>query len=359
MAELEEDPQLREEWLTFVVVGGGPTGVEISGQIAELSRRALKHNYKRFDPAVDVKVLLFDGGVEILASFGDRLSGKATQELERTGVEINCNSVVTHVDADGVVVKGPDGAERRVATKTVIWAAGVAGIATRADARRCIGRRVRPGRPRQRAPRLLAAGTPGGVRGRRHDGARRTPGRCRGRDAVGDPRGTDDQEAGGERCRLQALRLPRPRQHGRRLAPPRDRQLPRHSRCGLSRLADVARRSPHVHDRLQEPLYRSLPVGVRFVGPAEPNGPPPSSRSSLAARWPGSGEVPATWSRTPRATRPLRSCSRPRAGRSWRPRHRRRRGSPTPGSVGREPPERRPTPEALRGVTPSGQDLGR
>jgi NADH dehydrogenase len=124
MAELEEDPETRKAWLTFVVVGGGPTGVEISGQIAELSRRALKQNFTRFDPA-DARVVLFDGGKEILASFGDRLSGKATSELERTGVEIHCHSVVTHVDADGVVVKGPEEAEQRVAAKTVIWAAGV------------------------------------------------------------------------------------------------------------------------------------------------------------------------------------------------------------------------------------------
>ena len=126
MAELADDPDVRKEWLTFVVVGGGPTGVEISGQIAELSRRALKRNYRRFDPAVEARVILFDGGPEILASFGDRLSGKATRELERTGVEIQCHSVVTHVDADGVVVRGADGAEQRVAAKTVIWAAGVA-----------------------------------------------------------------------------------------------------------------------------------------------------------------------------------------------------------------------------------------
>jgi len=125
IAELEEDPDVRREWLTFVVVGGGPTGVEISGQIAELSRRALGGNFKRFDPA-EARVVLFDGGKEILAAFGDRLSGRATRELERAGVEVRCECVVTHVDQDGVVVRGPDGAEERVAAKTVIWAAGVA-----------------------------------------------------------------------------------------------------------------------------------------------------------------------------------------------------------------------------------------
>jgi NADH:quinone reductase (non-electrogenic) len=124
MAELEEDPDERAAWLTFVVVGGGPTGVELAGQIAELSRRALKGNFRRFDPA-RVRVLLFEGGKSILASFGDRLSEKGTRELERTGVEIHVGSIVTHIDADGVEAKGPDGSVQRFPARTKIWAAGV------------------------------------------------------------------------------------------------------------------------------------------------------------------------------------------------------------------------------------------
>jgi NADH dehydrogenase len=125
MAELEKDPEVQRAWLTFVVVGGGPTGVEIAGQIAELARRALKHNYKRFDPKT-VRVILFDGAKEILATFGDKLSGIGTRELERTGVEIHVESIVTNVNADGVEVKGPDGTVQRYEAKTKIWAAGVA-----------------------------------------------------------------------------------------------------------------------------------------------------------------------------------------------------------------------------------------
>ena len=123
MAELEGDPEVRRGWLTFAVVGGGPTGVEIAGQIAELSRRALKHNFRRFDSG-EVRVLLFEGGPEILATFGDKLSGKATRELERIGVEIHVRSIVTHLDADGVDVKGPNGLVQRYSAKTKIWAAG-------------------------------------------------------------------------------------------------------------------------------------------------------------------------------------------------------------------------------------------
>ncbi len=125
MAELEHDADARQAWLTFVVVGGGPTGVEISGQIAELGRRALKGNFRRFDPA-SVRVILFEGGKEILATFGDKLSEKGTKALERTGVEIHVESIVTHVDVEGVEVKGPDGSVQRYEAKTKIWAAGVA-----------------------------------------------------------------------------------------------------------------------------------------------------------------------------------------------------------------------------------------
>jgi NADH dehydrogenase len=125
MAELKDDPEVRRVWLTFAVVGGGPTGVEIAGQIAELSRRALKRNFRRLDLG-EVRVLLFEGGPEILATFGDNLSGKATRELARIGVEIHVRSIVTHLDADGIDVKGPNGLVQRYSAKTKIWAAGVA-----------------------------------------------------------------------------------------------------------------------------------------------------------------------------------------------------------------------------------------
>jgi NADH dehydrogenase len=124
MAVLEEDPENRREWLTFVVVGGGPTGVEIAGQIAELSRRVLPKDFHRIDSHT-ARVLLFDGGKEILAGFGDRLSSKAARELGHLGVEIHTGSIVTNVDRHGVDVKGPDGEVQRVNARTKIWAAGV------------------------------------------------------------------------------------------------------------------------------------------------------------------------------------------------------------------------------------------
>jgi NADH:ubiquinone reductase (H+-translocating) len=123
MAALERDPEKQREWLTFVVVGGGPTGVEIAGQIAELSRRVLKHDFRRIDPT-SARILLFDGGKEILATFGDRLSSKAAHGLERLGVEIHSESIVSDVDRAGVVVKSGE-EERRYPARTKVWAAGV------------------------------------------------------------------------------------------------------------------------------------------------------------------------------------------------------------------------------------------
>src|SRR5262249_1820259 len=123
MAELEQDSDARRAWMTFAVIGAGPTGVEMAGQIAELSRRSLKRNFRRIDPA-SARVLLFDGGEEPLATFGEQLCAKATKEIERTGVELRMKSRVTDVKPDAIVVKGPDG-EQRVACHTKVWSAGV------------------------------------------------------------------------------------------------------------------------------------------------------------------------------------------------------------------------------------------
>jgi len=123
MAELEQDPEKQKEWLTFVVVGGGPTGVEIAGQIAELSRRVLKDDFRRIDPR-SARIIICDGGKQVLATFGDRLSGKTAKELGHLGIELQMSSLVTDVDQKGVVVKhGKE--ERRIACRTKVWAAGV------------------------------------------------------------------------------------------------------------------------------------------------------------------------------------------------------------------------------------------
>jgi NADH:ubiquinone reductase (H+-translocating) len=124
MAAVEDDPAERAKWLTVVIVGAGPTGVELAGQVRELAVRCLKGEFRTFDPA-SVRVLLLDGGKEPLATFGDRLSGKATKELERIGVELRMGARVVGVDAFGVDVATADGGKSRIDTHTTIWAAGV------------------------------------------------------------------------------------------------------------------------------------------------------------------------------------------------------------------------------------------
>lgn len=129
MAELEQDPLALDAWLTFVVVGAGPTGVEMAGQIAELSRRTLKDNFRTFDPAT-TRVVLLDAADKVLGSFGDRLSEHAKNELEDMGVEVQLGAMVVDVDRYGIEVRdvsdGADASTRRLESRTKIWAAGVA-----------------------------------------------------------------------------------------------------------------------------------------------------------------------------------------------------------------------------------------
>jgi NADH dehydrogenase len=122
-AEVATDATERRGWLTIVVVGAGPTGVELAGQIRELASRSLRGEFRSFDPS-SVRVLLVDGGKEPLATFGDRLSDAAAQALEHLGVELKMNARVTNVDGTGVEVE-TNGATEHIAARTVVWAAGV------------------------------------------------------------------------------------------------------------------------------------------------------------------------------------------------------------------------------------------
>ena len=123
LAENSTDPAEQRFWLTVAVVGAGPTGVELAGQIRELAARSLRRNFRAIDPA-SVRVVLLDGGKEPLANFGDRLSGKATRDLEQMGVELRMGSRVVGVDGLGIDVQGADTKER-IDCGTTIWAAGV------------------------------------------------------------------------------------------------------------------------------------------------------------------------------------------------------------------------------------------
>src|SRR3954469_20987294 len=124
MAELLDDPTEIEEWLTFVVIGAGPTGVEMAGQIAELAHSTLRRDFSRIDPT-RARILLLDAAPAVLGSFGDRLSAKAKEQLEKLGVEVQLNVKVVGVDSSGVDVIDPDGTSRRIASRAKVWAAGV------------------------------------------------------------------------------------------------------------------------------------------------------------------------------------------------------------------------------------------
>lgn len=119
-AEAAETPQERVAWLNFAVVGGGPTGVELAGTLAEIARHTLRNEFRRIDPA-EAKVRLIEAGPRVLASFPESLSAKARRQLERLGVEVVTGAPVSAIDADGYSL-----GDKRVAAHTVLWAAGVA-----------------------------------------------------------------------------------------------------------------------------------------------------------------------------------------------------------------------------------------
>jgi NADH dehydrogenase len=124
MAELESQSERRDAWLTFVVVGAGPTGVELAGQIAELSRRGLTDNYRTFD-ARDARVILVEAADSVLAPFPEPLQRRARRDLERLGVEVRLHTMVTGVDDDGLDVAQNGQSNGRIEARTKIWAAGV------------------------------------------------------------------------------------------------------------------------------------------------------------------------------------------------------------------------------------------
>lgn len=124
-AELTEDPAEREKLLTFAVVGAGPTGVELAGQIAELAHRSFEKGQYTFSPD-STKIVLIDGMPQVLPPFGKRLGKKAQRQLEREGVTVVLDSLVTNVDADSVTYKNTKtDEETTIATATKIWSAGV------------------------------------------------------------------------------------------------------------------------------------------------------------------------------------------------------------------------------------------
>jgi NADH dehydrogenase len=130
-AEIERDPDRREQWLTFVVVGAGPTGVEMAGQIAELARDTLRRDFRTADPGSG-HILLVEAADRVLTGFPPSLSAKAERSLRKLGVTPVLGATVVDVDENGVTIEAADRARRRIPARTVVWAAGVtaSGLAT-------------------------------------------------------------------------------------------------------------------------------------------------------------------------------------------------------------------------------------
>ena len=123
-AEMEPDPERRAGWLTFAVVGGGPTGVEMAGQIAELARDTLSRDFRSVDPRTG-RILLIEASDRVLTSFPPSLSARAERSLKRLGVTPLLGRTVVGVDAEGVAVDDGSGQTERIHARTVVWAAGV------------------------------------------------------------------------------------------------------------------------------------------------------------------------------------------------------------------------------------------
>jgi len=122
-AEKEHDPQKRREWLTFVLVGAGATGVELAGALGEIAHDTLRRDFRSIRPEEAV-ILLLEGAPRVLTAFDPKLSAKAEAALSQIGVTTRTNVFVTDIDEAGVTVKTPSGVER-IAARTVIWSAGV------------------------------------------------------------------------------------------------------------------------------------------------------------------------------------------------------------------------------------------
>ena len=259
LAEAETDAEARRRLMTFVVVGGGPTGVEMAGQLKELSRRALHKNYRVINPR-DTRVVLVEGTDRLVASMGPRLSRLTARDLSHMGVEIHLDAMVTDLDERGVEITKQDGTTERIAAATKIWAAGTraSGLgATVADAAGAkldkTGRVVvEPDCSVPGHPEIFVVGDlmalddlPGVAEVAMQSGAHAAHTIVRRLEGKG----------------AQAVPLPRPRDAGGDLPLPR-RGGDRAAAGGrLRRVGPLARRPHHLSHRLQEPLRCPGPLG--------------------------------------------------------------------------------------------------
>ncbi len=123
-AEREADPELRRAWMTFAIVGGGPTGVELAGALGEIAHDTLRRDFRAIRSG-EARIILIEAMDRVLPPYPPDRSASAQRQLERLGVQVRTRTRVVHLDETGVRVTGPDGAEEWIASRTVLWAAGV------------------------------------------------------------------------------------------------------------------------------------------------------------------------------------------------------------------------------------------
>jgi NADH dehydrogenase len=142
VAAVTEDPEERRRWLTFAIVGAGPTGVELAGQIADMTRRTLRGQFRDLDPT-QVRIVLLDAAPSVLPPFDEPTRAHTRRSLERLGVEVRLDEMVADISEDGVVTKpmqaGDDAPSRHVPARNVIWAAGVKAAPLAAELARATG----------------------------------------------------------------------------------------------------------------------------------------------------------------------------------------------------------------------------
>ena len=201
-AEREPDGAERHALLTFVVVGGGPTGVELAGALGEISRQTVARDFRVIDPT-QARIILLEGGPRMLPAFPESLAMKAQAALERIGVDVRTNALVTQITPDAVWLGG-----EQIRCRAVLWAAGVAGAAVARSLQRsprsCRARPRRAGPVDPRSSRRLRRGRPRGL----HTPDGTAAARCgSGRDSAG-PRGGSQCPAASRRPAHAALSLP-------------------------------------------------------------------------------------------------------------------------------------------------------
>ena len=289
-AEMDSDEERRRAWLTFVVVGAGPTGVEMAGQVAELARDTLRRDFRAIDSR-NARVLLVEAADRVLTSFPPSLSQKAGRSLEQLGVTPLLNRMVVGIDSESVTVEMRDGGVERIPARTVIWAAGVtaSALATQlaeqagAELDRAGRVAVEPDLTLPGHPEVLALGDMV-TRTRRRRHAQGTPRRRTGGHAAGPLRGQARARAVA-RSEHRPLPLPRQRQPRDDRSRPRGRRSPRDPAERIPRLGGLARGPPLVPDRLPEPSARAHPMVVQLHHPrSRRSGDRPSIPMTLAAK---------------------------------------------------------------------------